>query len=158
LEHGAQINLKLVDGKTPLHLAIQQSLVDLITFLLAKGADPKVKTQQNVSCLHFAASEGDKPTIEKFLGYGNNVNEQNTNGKTPLHVAAEKNHIDALKVLLNAGANKNLKDAWGRLAEECGKVTAYRMLNSHKPGQKYEFVVIGDDEAAKLVPQREDIS
>jgi ankyrin repeat protein len=158
LDHGAQINLHLADGKTPLHLAVQQSLMDMITYLLSKGADPKQKTQQNVSCLHFAASEGDKATIEKFIGYGNNVNEQNSNGKSPLHVAAEKNHLDAIKVLLNAGANKNLKDSWGRLAEECGKVTAYKMLSAHKPGQKYEFVVIGDDEVGKLLPQREDIS
>jgi len=156
LEHGGQVGLTITDGKTPLHLAVQQSLFDMITFLLAKGADPRTKTQQNVSCLHFAASEGDKPTIEKFLSLGNNVNEQNANGKTPLHVAAEKNHIDAIKVLLNSGGDKRIKDSWGRLAEECGKVTAYKLLNAHKPGQKYEFVVVGDDEV--VLPAREDIS
>jgi len=156
LEHGAQVNLQITDGKTPLHLAIQQSQFEMVNYLLSKGADPRMKTQQNVTCLHFASSEGDKPTIEKFLSLGNNVNEQNANGKTALHIAAEKNHIDAIKVLLNAGADKKIRDAWGRLAEECGKVTAYKMLNAHKPGQKYEFVVVADDEV--VLPAREDIS
>jgi len=155
LDNGSQINIATPDGKTPLHLAIQQNQPELIEYLLKRGADPKAKTQQNVSCLHFAASEGDKAIIEKFLSLGNHVNEQNTNGKSPLHVAAEKNHIDALKVLLNAGADTKAKDAWGRLAEECGKVTAYKLLKAHKPGQKYEFIVVADDE---VVLQRDDAS
>jgi len=150
------VNLQLSDGKTPLHLALQQNQHELVTYLLARGADPKAKTQQNVTCLHFASAEGEKEMIEKFLGFGNHVNEQNANGKTPLHVAVEKNQIDGIKVLLNAGADIKIKDAWGRLAEECGKQTAYKLLRAHKPGQKYEFVVVTDDEVKQILPGKED--
>lgn len=152
LDKGGQVNLQLVDGKTPLHVAIQQNNPELINFLLSRGADPKAKTQQNVSCLHFAAAEGDRDTVEKFIGHGNNVNEQNANGKTPLHVAVEKTQLDAVKVLLNHGANTNLKDAWGRPAKECGGATAYKLIHAHKPGQKYEFVVVTDDDLKTGLP------
>jgi len=154
LDHGGKINITTTDGKTPLHVAVQQIQPEMIQFLLSRGADAKAKTVQNVTCLHFAAAEGDRLLLEKFISLGNHVNEANANGKTPLHVAAEKNHIDAIKSLLNAGADAKLKDSWGRVAAECGKVTAFKLLGAHKPGQKYEFVVVGDDE---VVIQREKV-
>lgn len=154
LDGGGKVNSTTPDGKTPLHIAVQSNQVDMIQFLLSRGADPKAKTAQNVSCLHFAAAEGDRLLIDKFISLGNHVNEANANGKTPLHVAAEKNHLDAIKALLNAGADAKLKDSWGRVAAECGKTTAYKLLNAHKPGQKYEFVVVADDE---VVIQRDKV-
>jgi len=148
------VNLPLVDGKTPLHIAIQVNNAELINFLMGRGGDPKIKTTQNVSCLHFAAAEGEREWVEKFISLGNNVNEQNSNGKTPLHVAVEKTQLDAVKVLLNHGSNINIKDAWGRPAKECGGATAYKLIHAHKPGQKYEFIVVTDDD--NVLPGRDD--
>jgi len=74
------------------------------------------------------------------------LTKKNANGKTPLHIAAEKGNIDAIKVLLNANAVTNIKDALGRLPSECGKITAYNMISGHKPGQKYEYITVDDDD------------
>jgi len=65
-------------------------------------------------------------------------------------VAAEKGHIDAIKLLLMAGANISAVDGWGRKPAECGKITAYNLISAHKPGQKYEFAdMLVDDEKEK---------
>jgi len=69
-----------------------------------------------------------------------------TTEKLPSTWAAEKGNIDAIKVLLNANALTNIKDSWGRVASECGKITAYKMISEHKPGMKYEYVTVDHDE------------
>jgi len=140
------VNLPSDGGKTPLHFAILEKKPDVVEVLLRKGADPKLKSLTGAGSLHFAVIEGDRAMVEKFLTISGGINEQNNNGKTPLHVAAEKGNIDAVKVLLNGNATISTKDSWGRVAAECGKITAYKMISEHKPGMKYEYVTADDDD------------
>jgi len=141
LSGGGNINLSTDFGKTPLLMAIQEEQEAIFDFLLGKKADTKVKNDGKVSCIHFAAASNSLKIMEKILAWKDtNINERNGNGKTALHIAAEKNNGDMIKVLLNKGADTKEKDGWGRLAEECGKQTAYKMIHDHVPGTKYEFV------------------
>jgi len=138
---GGKIELTTDFGKTPLHMAIQEEQEALIDFLISKKADVKAKNDGKVGCVHFAAACTNVKIMEKFLAMKDtNINERNGNGKTALHIAAEKNNIDMIKLLLNKGADTQQRDGWGRLAEECGKQTAYKMLHDHVAGTKYEFV------------------
>lgn len=43
------------------------------------------------------------------------VNIKNRTKHTPLHVAVNENQIDAVKKLLDAGANPNTKDTFGTI-------------------------------------------
>jgi len=144
LEKKANINLPGEGGKTAVHYAILEGHFDMVDFLLKKGADIKAKNISGATALHFGVMNGDRLLVEKFLPCG--INEKNNNGKTPLHIAAEKGNIDAIKVLLNNNAVTNIKDTQGRVPSECGKITAYKMISEHKPGQKYEFVTVDDDD------------
>jgi len=138
---GGNINLTTDFGKTPLHMAIQEDHEALVDFLVSKKADTKAKNDGKVGCIHFAAAGTSLKIMEKFLAMKEvNIDEKNGNGKTALHVATEKNNIDMIKVLLNKGADKSQKDGWGRLAEECGKQSAYNLIHEHKEGTKYEIV------------------
>jgi ankyrin repeat protein len=141
LSGGGNINLTTDFGKTPLHTAIQEEQDGLIDYLISKKADVKSKNDGGVGCLHFGAATTNYKILEKLLKIKElNVNERNGNGKTPLHVATEKNNIDHIKLLLNVGVDTKIKDGWGRLAEECGKTTAYHLIKDHKAGTKYEIV------------------
>jgi len=144
---GGEINLKADFGKTPLHVAIQEDQWNIVELLLKKKADVHATSDAGVTCLHFAAaitteSQPSREGVEKLLNLKIPVDSVNKNGKTPLHVASEKGNIDAIKILLMAGASTSIKDGWGRNPQECGKATAFKLISSHQPGMKYDFVDI----------------
>jgi len=152
LSAGANINLQTDFGKTPLHTAIQEEQEGIIDFLISKKADVKAQNDAQVGVLHFGAATKDHKILEKLLKIKElNINERNGNGKTPLHIAAERNSLDHIKLLLShsSGADPKIKDGWGRLPEECGKSTAYHLIHDHKPGQKYEIIDANAPDAKK---------
>lgn len=63
--------------------------------------------------LHSAAKMGDVSAMEKFVQKGQRVNEQNAQGITPLGVAVGFNKLEAVKYLLEHGADVTLVDKKG---------------------------------------------
>jgi ankyrin repeat protein len=61
--------------------------------------------------LHAAAAKGDVAEIERLAGGGERVNIQDSNSRTPLHVAVYRKHHAAARALLRLGANANALDA-----------------------------------------------
>lgn len=74
-----------------------------------------VRDQNGNSALHYAVSVSDDDLlIELIKRYPNiNVNVQNNNGTSPVHIAAEKQNLNALRILLKSGANFELKTNMG---------------------------------------------
>jgi len=118
-------------------------------FIIEKKADPTLTNDTGVTSLHFAAATAPKEGFEKILALKIPIDSINKNGKTPLHVAAEKGNMDAIKLLLMGGASTTILDGWGRTPQEAGKQTAFNLISSHRPGQKYEFVDMSDDKDNK---------
>ena len=58
-----------------------------------------------------AAAKGDTAAIAKLASTGANVNARDGRGRTPLHVAAFVKQRDAMKALVDAGADPNALDA-----------------------------------------------
>ena len=58
-----------------------------------------------------AAAKGDTAAIAKLTASGANVNAREGYGRTPLHVAAFMKQRDAMKALVDAGADPNALDA-----------------------------------------------
>jgi hypothetical protein len=59
-----------------------------------------------------AAAKGDAATIAKLASTGTSVNAKDARrGRTPLHVAAFMKQRDAMKALVDAGADPNALDA-----------------------------------------------
>src|SRR5918993_400701 len=61
----------------------------------------------NEADLHFAAQDGDIARVRQLLADGRSPNTFDELSKTPLHYAAEREHIDIMRVLLEAGADVN---------------------------------------------------
>ena len=58
-----------------------------------------------------AAAKGDAATIARLASSGAKVDARDGNGRTPLHVAAFMKQRDAMKALVDAGADPNALDA-----------------------------------------------
>jgi ankyrin repeat protein len=61
--------------------------------------------------LHAAAAKGDVAEIERLVAAGERINIQDSNSRTPLHVAVYRKHHAAARALLRLGANANALDA-----------------------------------------------
>lgn len=62
---------------------------------------------KNESPLHIAIAKGEQKLIAKALELGSDINQRNSDGLTPLHLAAMKaKDVKLLKMLIKKGANK----------------------------------------------------
>lgn len=114
LKHGADINQATLTGSTPLRVACFKGYEDIITFLLAKGADINSKiiyyktTNLMVACFHKKMK-----VLKLLLEHGVRMNDQDYLGRTTLHLAAQMGRLDLVKILLSYGCDLNVQDNRG---------------------------------------------
>ncbi|MCL7037782.1 hypothetical protein MKW94_029556, partial [Papaver nudicaule] len=100
------------EGCTPLYHASAEGHFDTVRYLLEKGADPDASNVKNATPLHFAAKSGDTKIITLLLSRGVRVDVASRDG-TALQFAAARGHRDAVKLLLDHGANTtNFRNVW----------------------------------------------
>jgi ankyrin repeat protein len=78
------VNVRNVDGHTPLHFAAVKGHKEIVEPLIAKGEDVNAKREDGVIPLHFAAMKGHKEIAELLIAKGEDVNAKNKAGQTPL--------------------------------------------------------------------------
>ena len=107
-------------GRTALHRAAERGDSQLVTQLLAAGAqvnapvrsDEPLSSDWGDTALHLAALNGRADVVKLLIARGANVNASNDRGATPLHLAVE--HPAVIGQLLAAGARIDALDARGR--------------------------------------------
>ncbi|XP_056640906.1 serine/threonine-protein phosphatase 6 regulatory ankyrin repeat subunit B [Diorhabda sublineata] len=77
------------DGFTPLHLAVIAGNMQLVTFLLANGADVNAVDNEKHTVVHWAAVCGETAALRAVLAAGANVSTPDVHGGYPLHYAAQ---------------------------------------------------------------------
>jgi ankyrin repeat protein/beta-lactamase regulating signal transducer with metallopeptidase domain len=122
ITRGADVNEKAKfddwkhGGWTPLYFAIWQGHSDVAELLVAKGADVNVKDERNLMPLHLALYGWPIDlaelliVAELLIARDADVNAKGTWGQTPLHIAAGKGYTDIIRMLLDKGANPNVKE------------------------------------------------
>ena len=121
-------------GATPFFLAAQADDVAVMRLLVAHGADPQLATFEGTTPLAVASGVGYNnnrrhPPAEHVLQavtvaleLGNDVNQANTHGQTPLHGAVYRGAVAVIELLVARGAGLDASDGVGRtplkLAEE----------------------------------------
>ncbi|MFK7974026.1 MAG: ankyrin repeat domain-containing protein [Rickettsiaceae bacterium] len=113
LTRQANPNLQDYTGSTTLHVAAKNDCSDnIFQLLFAGGADIKLTDTNGSTALHHAAkhSLNSMHSIIKYKGGIIDINQQNLEGETPLHYAAEAedNGINA-GYLLRLGANSTIQ-------------------------------------------------
>jgi len=116
LNNDANPNLKDIRGNSALIYATSKGYFEIVKKLLEnKNININITNINGDSALHLAVLKISKhtPNIELIINLliekGININMLNNNGLTALHVAADDNNPYAIKILLKAGANTNIK-------------------------------------------------
>jgi len=120
IKEGKDINEKNQFGKTPLMLAIEKHNIGLVKLLLIAGADPNIKDKSGYTAFCKAVfsqgSEQNLDLLKLLIIYKANVNAQTNSGTTPLMISLINPKIDVVNLLLEAGADPNIKDNDGNNA------------------------------------------
>jgi ankyrin repeat protein len=127
---GANPNVVLPSGSTPLLVAMQYRYTDTALVLLESGADMNIKDRAGNTTLHLAAQQGDLKLVNMLLskkfdpnvrtpkaaapvnarGGGGGFGRGGAAGdQTPLLLAAKSDHLDVMKSLIAAGADTTAK-------------------------------------------------
>ncbi len=110
-EHNADVNAKDDQGNTPLDVAVLYSQEPVASALIQK---------KNRSMLHIACSVGNVTFVQSLVQLGANVNLQDDEGNTPVHVAALCGREEVTLVLINTfKCDINLRGHLGRSLLHC---------------------------------------
>jgi ankyrin repeat protein/ABC-type lipoprotein export system ATPase subunit len=140
---GADVNLPDKNGKTALHYAAETGLSHIVGLLCKNEAKVDLTDELGNGAFHYAVINGfsnpekSKSVIKTLRAYKANPNIQDKYGRTPLHLVLlhftdlknkqnrsdkqsdkEFVHINLIRALLKAGAEKNIPNAYGQLATE----------------------------------------
>lgn len=123
LEHGADLESRDENGRTPLHCASGIGDKEAIQLLLARGADPNSKAGDLTTALHRALS--DMPTSAPGDSCMDMADENDVKQRL----------FDVVTMLLEAGADANAESASGltplRLARNAGDQRLLSLLVAH---------------------------
>ncbi|XP_041518830.1 ankyrin repeat and SOCS box protein 14 isoform X2 [Microtus oregoni] len=100
LTSGAHPDARSSYGFTPLALAAQGGHTEIMELLLQKGADVHSQASDSSSILLEAVRGGNPDSVTLLLEYGADANIPKSSGHLPIHVAADKGHLLALKMLV----------------------------------------------------------
>ena len=115
IDAGADIETKDVEGHSPLHFACRSGSLDIVKLLVRAGAGVRVMDYEGHTCLTIAASCGHTETVRYLVGLKEvEVDYADDEDGTALHLAADNNHADVVQVLIDAGADIEVKDDRGR--------------------------------------------
>ncbi|NBV28175.1 hypothetical protein EBS02_04035 [bacterium] len=113
-KQGANPNIQGPHGMTPLMEAIKGHDDQMVKFLLSVKADPDIQDHDGHTALHYAVdSQKNEYILKLLLECRADPDRANQCGRTALHAAVEKQHSSLVKLLLQYGANPNLKDDQG---------------------------------------------
>jgi ankyrin repeat protein len=93
----------------PLHGACYGGRLEMVKFLISKGADVNARSREGSAPIVEAVAKNDVEITRYLVAHGADVNTADNNGKTPLHWAAERGRVEVARFLIQKGAKVNAR-------------------------------------------------
>ena len=120
IDAGADIEIKNCNGHCPLHNACSSGALDNVKMLVRAGAGVNVTENKTATCLTLAAIFGHTETVRYLVGLPHvHMNHRDSGNDTALHRAGHKACTDVVRVLIDAGADIEIKNDSGRTPLHC---------------------------------------
>jgi len=131
----ARINVKdkTYDGMTPLHAAVETGNLEILQFLLERGAKPNIRDFQKRTPLMMMDEDATPELLDLLVRYGAKVHLVDKQGNNVLHhFAAYDESVEIVRQLAALGANYNASNKQGitplMIAAENGNTDTVRVL------------------------------
>ena len=120
ISNGANLNLGDIYDNHPIHYACLNGHSDIAEILVKKGANVNIIGYYRHTPLHYACSKkrGNRKVIRKLISMEADVNRMDSSGWTPLMVLAENCLTGTMKELIDAGADKSIRNNKGNTAKD----------------------------------------
>jgi len=117
------INYYAEDGFTPLGLACYFGQYEIARFLILKGADVNMASNNgyNVYPIHSASAGNYTDIAALLIESGANINVKQQAGVTPIHSAAQNGNLELLILLLENNADINIRMEGGKLPADLAR-------------------------------------
>lgn len=127
IDAGADINHANMYGNTSLHEAVREDFLGLAVQLMGAGANVSLQNHKGSTPLHFLCYNSKEETSDiaasnhlakSLISSGCDVNIADNEGLTPFLVCCASGREDLMNILIENGANTNVKDKHNRSAVE----------------------------------------
>ncbi|KAL1632792.1 hypothetical protein SLS56_003282 [Neofusicoccum ribis] len=112
LNRGADVTIAEKSGWTPLHSAAEWNRMEMVRSLVGHGADVNAKGGSGFTPLRFAVTRGNVDVAAYLLEHGADSSEF-LDGLGLLHVAAQNNFLEMVKLLLKYRIDLDIKSLGG---------------------------------------------
>jgi ankyrin repeat protein len=138
VRHGADLESRNSWQYTALMTAASERKYSVVEELIRLGAAVDAKTTLDTTALANASIRGHTDMMDLLVKSGADINVVNKQeGRTPLMFAAEGGHLEAVRLLLSHGADRDRRDRYGKtaadLAAQLGHVEIARLISSGQP-------------------------
>uniref|UniRef100_UPI00358E46A6 death-associated protein kinase 1-like n=1 Tax=Myxine glutinosa TaxID=7769 RepID=UPI00358E46A6 len=126
---GYDLNQPNKHGESAIHIAAACGNINILEFLVSRGARVDATDKHGANAVYFAARQGHVEAI-RFLKERNcPLDVQDKSRETPMHVAARYDVLDVVEYLCQAGAKPNLQDQEMETALHCAAWHGHRTVS-----------------------------
>jgi ankyrin repeat protein len=120
IKNGANVHVKYEGNVSLLNEAVFEQSGKLCELLMNCGIGMDIKDDDGHNPIHAASACGAIKSVQLFINQNKEcINWCNTRSESALMIACRLGQIEVVKLLLNNGADRLLKDVRGKTAKEC---------------------------------------